>query len=150
VVDNPSFASAESLEEAGEELAFTPVEPTYTAGLERQSLSLFVRDYKGRDVPTENRSLESHYGGFMLSQSVHSPAEAERLALEMPYGASPRPGDIAGHPARIYEMGPEPEPDDPDGRMPAVVVWHDDGMLYLVASSQLPTDELVRIAGSLY
>lgn len=127
-----------------------PVEPVYTAGLQCQSLRLFVRDHRGRDVPIENRSLESHYGRFSLSQSLHSPPEAERLALEVRYGSSPRPADIASHPARIYEMGPEPEPDDPDGRMPAVVVWHDEGMLYLVASSQLPTDELVRIGESLY
>lgn len=150
MIDNPSFSAASSLDEAADGLAFTPAEPSYTAGLECQGLRLFVRDHRGREVPLESRTLESHYGGFVVSQSLHSPAEAERLAIEVRYGPSPQPGDVVGHPARIYEMGPEPELDDPDGRMPAVVVWHDEGMLYLVAGSTLAASELLRIAESFY
>ena len=52
--------------------------------------------------------------------------------------------------ARVYERGPEPPPGDIDGRSLAVVTWHDADMFYLIASDELTTDELVRIATSLY
>ena len=54
------------------------------------------------------------------------------------------------HEAMAYELGPEPEPDDIDGRMPAVVTWSDGEIFYLVASGELTVDWLLRIAGSLY
>jgi hypothetical protein len=55
-------------------------------------------------------------------------------------------GKCAG---RKYELGPEPgpEPDDIDGRSPAVV-WHEGEMHYLVASHEVLVVELVRIARS--
>jgi len=51
---------------------------------------------------------------------------------------------------KIYELGPEPEPDDIDGRSPAVVVWADGELFCLVASSTMLVQELVKIAKSLY
>jgi hypothetical protein len=51
---------------------------------------------------------------------------------------------------RIYELGPEPAPDDIDGRTPAVVTWHDADLFFLVASDTMSSHELVRIAISLY
>jgi hypothetical protein len=41
-------------------------------------------------------------------------------------------------------------PGDIDGRSPAVVVWHDGAMIYLVASGELGANELSRIAMSMY
>jgi hypothetical protein len=57
---------------------------------------------------------------------------------------------VAGHEARFYELGPEVDPDDIDGRSPAVVVWHDDARFYFVASYTLRLDVLTRIAHSVY
>lgn len=51
--------------------------------------------------------------------------------------------------AQICELGPEVDPDDVDGRMPAVVAWSVGDMFYLVGSYQLPANALVRIAESL-
>jgi hypothetical protein len=50
----------------------------------------------------------------------------------------------------VYELGPEPPPDDIDGRSPSVVAWHDGEMFYLLASIEMAADVLVRIATSLY
>jgi hypothetical protein len=49
----------------------------------------------------------------------------------------------------IYELGPEPAPDDIDGCSPAIVTWYDADLFFLVASNT-SSDELVRIAVSLY
>jgi hypothetical protein len=70
--------------------------------------------------------------------------------VDVSYGASPEEARIAGHEGRVYDVGPEPEPDDIDPRLPAVVTWHDNGMFFLVASGELPPDALLRIAASLY
>ena len=51
---------------------------------------------------------------------------------------------------RAYELGPEPEPDDIDGRSPCVVAWHDADMFLMIAGDELFSDELLRIAISLY
>ena len=40
------------------------------------------------------------------------------------------------HTARIYELGPEPGPDDIDGRTPAVVTWHDADLFFLVGPQE--------------
>jgi hypothetical protein len=66
------------------------------------------------------------------------------------YGREVREALVAGRPARMYELGPEPAPDDIDGRSPSVVVWHDADMLYLIASGQMMADALLPIAASLY
>lgn len=131
-------------------LTFDPLEPAFTAKLRLQSLRIHVRDHKLRELSIADRTLEAHYGGFSLSQARRSAAEARRLALDVSYGRDPRDIQIAGHAGRVYELGPEPEPDDIDGRSPAVVVWHDGEMFYLVASGQMPASELFRIAISLY
>jgi hypothetical protein len=145
----PSFESVPNWEAAGKMLAFLPIEPKHTAGYSLQGLRIFVRDHKSRDVPIGDRTLEAHYGGFVFSQSRHGVDEARRLALVVSYGRVPRDAQIASHPARIYELGPEPPPDDIDGRSPAVVTWFDGEMFYLIASSELPADELLQVAKSL-
>jgi hypothetical protein len=78
------------------------------------------------------------------------PDEARRLALHVSYGRDARAERIAGHDARVYELGPEPAPDDIDGRPPSVVVWHDAEMFYLIASDSLAAERLTRIARSMY
>jgi hypothetical protein len=40
--------------------------------------------------------------------------------------------------------------DDPDGRSPAVVTWHDGEMHYLLASGEMEAVYLVEIATSMY
>ena len=131
-------------------LTFQPLEPEYTAGLPLQSIRIRVRDHKLRAVPVADRTFEAYYGGFVLSEARRGVDEARRLALAVSYGTAGRDAQIAGRAARVYELGPEPAPDDIDGRSPAVVVWHDVELLYLVASSTMSSDELVAIAKSLY
>jgi hypothetical protein len=150
MAENPHFASAPSWKAAGEMLTFQPRQPAFTAGRELQSLRIYVRDHKMRDLRIGERSLEVHYGSFVVSQSRKGIAEARRLALEVSYGQNLREGAIAGHPARVYELGPEPEPDHLDGRPPAVVTWHDGEMFFLIASGEMPVDELIPIAASMY
>lgn len=146
----PSFESAPTWAAAGKMLTFLPIEPKHTAGYILKGLRIFVRDHKSREVPIRDRTLEAHYGGFVFSQSRHSASEARRLALVVSYGREPHEALIAGHPARLYELGPEPAPDDVDGRSPAVATWFDDEMFYLIASTELPADALLSIAASLY
>ena len=131
-------------------LTFHPLEPEHTAGLRLQSIRIHVRDHKLRELAVGDRSLEAHYGGFVLSQARRSAAEARRLALDVSYGRAPRAAEIAGCAARVYELGSEPQLGDIDGRPPAVVVWHDGELFYLIASDEMPSDNLVRIALSLY
>jgi hypothetical protein len=147
---SPYFESPRNWKAARALLTFRPVEPKHTAGFRLQSIRIFVRDHKLRELPVEDRTLEAHYGGFSLCQSRRGAAEARRLALDVSYGRVVRDSQIAGHPARIYELGPEPEPEDIDGRSPSVVVWHDAEMFYLVASHEMSSDKLVKIAQSLY
>ena len=119
-------------------------------GSRLQSLRIHVRDHRQRDLPVRERTLEAHYGNFVLSQSLPGTEEARRRALSVSYGAAARPASIAGHEGRAYDHGPEPEPGDLDGRMPAVVTWHDGEMFFLIASGELPLAELENIAASLY
>jgi hypothetical protein len=131
-------------------LTFEPRRPRFTAGHDRQSLQIHVRDHKQRELAPDARTLEAHYGAFVISQARPGEDEARKLALDTKYGPAPQPEQIAGHAARTYELGPEPPPDDIDGRSPAVVTWHDGPMFYLIASTALPAAELVRIARSMY
>ena len=131
-------------------LAFRPLEPKYTGGLSLQSIRIHVRDHKLRELSVDQRTLEAHYGAFVLSQARKGAHEARRLALVVSYGPVACEARIAGHDARVYELGPEPEPDDIDGRSPSVVTWHDGEMFYLVASSEMKSDVLVKVAMSLY
>ena len=131
-------------------LTFRPLVPKHAAGLRLQSLRIHVRDHKLRELAVADRTLEAHYGGFSLSQARKGAAEARRLALDVPYGRDGRDAQIAGCAARVYELGPEPAPDDIDGRSPSVVAWHDAEMFYLIASDEMSADVLVKIANSLY
>jgi hypothetical protein len=146
----PHFTAARSWEEAEAQLTFRPVVPAHTSGFTLKSLHIHVRDHKLRELPAEARTLEAHYGGFVLSQSKPGQEEARRQALDVSYGRAPLEARIAGHAARMYNLGPEPPPDDIDGRSPAVVTWHDAGMFYLIASSELCADDLLMIAVSMY
>jgi hypothetical protein len=147
---NPHFETAASWKAARQMLVFDPLTPGYTAGLKLQSIRIHVRDHKLRELPVSDRTLEAHYGGFVLSEAWKGAAEARRLALDVRYGPNARSMQVAGHAARVYELGPEPPPDDIDGRSPSVVAWHDAEMFYLVASDAMPSDELLRVAASLY
>jgi hypothetical protein len=131
-------------------LTFRPLEPRYPAGFKLQSLRIHVRDHKLRVLSVELRTLEAHYGAFSLSQARRGVTEARRLALGVSYGRDPQSRRIAGCDGRVYELGPDPEPDDIDGRIPSVVVWHDGEMFYMVASVEMPCDDLVKIAESVY
>lgn len=86
----------------------------------------------------------------MFTQSRKGEVEARCQALEVPYGSFPVKSKIAGHDAQVYELGPEPEPDDIDPRSPSVVAWHDGELLLLIASDRLSSETLVRIAESVY
>jgi len=131
-------------------LVFQPLEPGNTAGHPLHSLRIHVRDYKLRELAVADRTLEAHYGFFVLSQAWRGVKEARRLALVVPCGAAVSDAQIAGCAARAYELGPEPPLDDIDGRNPAIVSWHDGGMFYLIASDRMSSGELVSIASSLY
>lgn len=129
---------------------FEPVAPVETAGRKLQSLAVFVRDHKFRELARQDRSLEVYYDGFSLSQSRKGNKEARRMALEVSYGRAPREALIVGHEGRVYERGPEPAAGDIDPRSPAVVVWCDADMFYLAASYTMDVDDLLFIAGSIY
>jgi hypothetical protein len=150
MLTNPHFESVESLRAARALLAFRPIEPRDTAGQGVESIRIHVRDHKQRQLAIEERTLEVHYGVFVLSQSRRGASEARRLALDVSYGQEAREARIAGHSARIYELGPVPPPDDIDGRAPSVVAWHDEEMFYLIASGELPSERVVQIARSMY
>ena len=148
--NNRHFKTVSSWKEAEALLIFEPLKPAITEGFELQSIAVHVRDHKHRELPVSERSLELHYEGFVLTQVSSGEDEARRLTLEVSYGRAPLEGRIASHEARVYELGPEPEQGDIDPRNPAVVVWHDAKMFFLIASDKLTSDVLVRIAISLY
>ncbi len=150
MTDNPCFESASTWKEARTMLTFPPIEPRFTAGYDLQSIRIHVRDHKLRELSVEERTLEAHYGGFVFTQSRKSVGEARRWALEVRYGPSGRDTQVAGFPARAFELGPEPPPDDIDPRNPAVVAWHDANMFYLIASDRMNSEKLLRIAESAY
>ena len=118
--DNPHFETLADWKAAEARIGYAPRIPRETLGHELQSLRLFVRDHRLRDVPPEKQALEAYYGAFTFSQSRPGEAEARRLALETSYGSDPREEEVSGREARVYERGPEPPEDDPDPRMPAV------------------------------
>jgi hypothetical protein len=147
---NPHFQAARNWKAARAMVSFRPIEPKYSAKLRLQSIRIYVLDHKKRELKVEDRTLEASYGSFSLSQVRKGSVEARRLALDVSYGMGPREITISGHAGRVYELGPEPEPDDIDGRSPAVVVWHDGEMFYLVSSYEMPVEKLVKIAVSFY
>jgi hypothetical protein len=150
VTINPHFETAQSWKAARPMVAFRPLEPSHTAGFRLQSIQIHVRDHKLRELAIEDRTLEAHYGGFVLSQSKKGASEARRLALDVSYGQAARDARIAGRTARAYERGPEPPPDDIDGRSQSVVTWCDADMFFLIASAEMSSDDLIDVARSLY
>jgi hypothetical protein len=131
-------------------LTFDPVEPKYTAGTSLQAIRIHVRDHKRRELAIADRTLEAHYGSFVVSQARKGVAEARRLAIDVKYGSAWRDASVGGCAGRAYELGPEPPPDDIDGRSPSVVTWHDGEMFHLIASGELTVDVLLRVAASIY
>lgn len=129
---------------------FEPLRPRDSRGLEVESFAIHIRDHKKRELSKRSRSLEAHYGKFVFSQSRKGQSEARRWALSLSYGPNPQSADVAGREGRIYPLGPEPESDDIDPRMPAVVTWCDGEMFYLIASESLEADDLLAIARSCY
>lgn len=149
ITGNPQFETVPSWKAAQTMLAFRPREPDDTAGHGLQSLRIHVRDHKLRELSRADRTLEAHYGHFVISQARKGVKEAQRLARVVPYGPTGRDAQIGACAARVYELGPEPPADDVDGRSPSVVTWHDGEMFYLIASDKMSCAELVRIASSL-
>ncbi|MGD8417548.1 MAG: hypothetical protein PVH91_10860 [Pseudomonadales bacterium] len=147
--DNPHFQRVPDRQAAAALLDFEPSTLRHTAGYEIESLSVHLLDHRKRELPPRARSLEAHYGAFVFSQKRCTPTEAARLALSERYGSAPKEARIAGHPGRVYDLGEEVAPDDIDGRPPAVVVWHDGDMFYLIASDRLPASTLAAIAASI-
>jgi uncharacterized protein len=148
-IGNPHFATVESWDAARPLVAFVPRIPQARAGV-APVLRVFVRDHKLRAVPVGERTLEADYGQFVFTQSRRTPDEAQRLAPNVSYGGAPQEASIVGRPARVYELGPEPTPDDIDGRSPAVIAWHDGEVFYLLASDEMTGHALTTIAMSVY
>jgi hypothetical protein len=115
-----------------------------------RSIKIHMRNHRLRKLPTADRTLEAIYDRFAFSQAKKTLQEARRLAIDVSYGPAGRAMQIAGHDARIYDLGPEVAPDDIDGRSPAIVTWHDGAMFYLIASYELCCETLVEVAASLY
>ena len=147
---NPHFEFPRSWDEARALIEFEPLVPANTVGRKLESFAVFVRDHKLREIARRDRNLEACYDGFSLSQSRRSAGEARRMAQDVGYGRFPRTASVAGHEARLYELGPEPADDDIDPRSPAVVVWADGELFFLIASDTLPAEQLRQIAESMY
>lgn len=146
----PHFERPIDWADAAARLTFRPLVPRFTAGGRLGSLRVHVRDYKGREIPAEARTLEAGYGTFSFSQSRRSVTDARHAALGVTYGRDPRPLWILGREGRGYELGPEPAADDIDPRSPSVVAWADNQMFYLLASGQLSLTQLIEVAASIY
>ena len=144
--DNPHFATVATWKAGAAILTFQPRVPTATGGRSLQSLRVYVRDHKLRPVAMQHRTLEAHYGDFALSQSRPGAETARNWRL----ARDGRPIQIGGHPGYVYELGPEPPPDDIDGRSSAVVTWADGDLHLLVTSDRLEASELLRIGASIY
>ena len=149
-MSKPHFETADSWKAAREMVAFEPRLAKDSAGRRLESIRIHGRDHRQRELGVDGGTLEAHYGAFVLSQSCRGVEEARRLALETSYGREAREARIAGHEARVYELGPEPEAGDIDGRSPAVVTWCDSDTFFLIASSERPFAALIPIAWSLY
>lgn len=148
-MSNPHFVAVEDWDGVEPLVDFAPLVPGYTAGRERQTLAVFVVDHEQREVARSRRSVEAHYGDFVFAQSMPGVAEARRSALSAAYGPDVETVTVSGHEGRGYRLGPPVDEGDPDGRSPAVVVWADGPLFYLLASTELDLDELLRIASSL-
>jgi hypothetical protein len=99
-----------------------------------------------REVPP---TLEVHFDGFVLSQARRDPEEAGRMAADR-FGPDPGRVSVGGHGGFMYELGPEPSPEDIDPRSPAIVTWADGALFVLLASESLGAHDLLDVAASLY
>lgn len=149
---NLHFKTVSDWKEASRHVDFKPRIPSFTSGYSISSLSIHVIDHRKRELTISRRSLEAHFnGGFVIDQKkTASINEAKRMALSTPYGSSAQTIMISGHEGRSFELGPEVPDTDPDGRAPSVVVWHEDNLFILIASTQLESNELAAIAKSMY
>src|SRR5260221_1388294 len=118
-MDNLHFKTARSWKTARAMLTFAPMAPAYTAGCRLQSLRIHVRDHKMRVIPTSDRTLEAHYGGFVLSQVWKGAEEARKGVMSVTYGRPAQDSAVTGPPAPVCALGPEPPPDDIHWRSPA-------------------------------
>ncbi|MFZ0015652.1 MAG: hypothetical protein WAL25_16220 [Acidimicrobiia bacterium] len=139
---NEHFLSVEGWAEAAATVGFEPLRPVADA----RAFRIHVKDHRMRDVPP---TLEVYFDGFVLSQAERDAVEALRLASEL-YGNDPSEVSVRGHTARLYELGPEPDPDDDDPRSPAVVTWAEGGRFVLLASDSMEALDLLEVAFSLY
>ena len=94
MTNNAHFKTASSWKAARAKLTFQPREPGYTAGLRVHSIRIHVRDHKLRELSINDRTLEAHYGGFVLSQARKGADEARRLALDVRYGSAGQEGGL--------------------------------------------------------
>jgi len=146
----PRFLAPPTWAEAAALLTFVPRAPADTRGRALVGLRVHVRDHWRRDLPPHLRTFEAHYDGLAVCQSCPGASAARRRALDVRYGENGRPVRVVGHDGRAYPLGPEVPPDDIDGRSAAVVTWWDGPMHHFVASTQLPLEDLERVATSLY
>jgi len=107
---------------------------------------IHVKDHRNREVPP---TLEVDFNGFVLSQAERDPAEAARLTGRR-YGPDSRVLSVGGHEGLLYELGPEPDPDDVDPRSPAVLTWADGRRFLFLSSDRHDAADLLEIATSLY
>lgn len=148
---NDHFEIIVDWEDAARLVDFEPRRPGFTAGFDLVSIAVHMVDHRKRRLPISSRSLEAHYGGFVIDQKREDSAtDAKRRALSTSYGPDAESVRIAGFEARSYALGPEPAPDDIDSRSLAVIVWSDGTIFYLVASDQLNKTTLHHIASSMY
>lgn len=144
----PVFVACASWPESARLLTFVPRAPRDCDGDRVAALRVFVRDHRGRELPAARRTVEAHYATFVFSQSSDVTGPASRL-LRGPITGDATAVTIQGRPGFLYPQGPEPSPDDPDGRRPALVVWEDNGVHLLLASDELTPTRLVLIAESI-
>jgi hypothetical protein len=95
-VPNAYFDRVGSWHHAQTKLTFVPIKPRYTVGLSLQSLDIHVRDTAHGELAIKDRSLEAHYGSFVLTQSLKGEEEAQRWATRVGYGPGPREWNVAG------------------------------------------------------
>ena len=74
------FETATSWKSARALVTFEPRIPHDTAGQKLQSLRIHVRDHKLRELEPTGRTLEAHYGDFVVSQAQPGKDEARRRA----------------------------------------------------------------------
>ncbi|MGF1460634.1 MAG: hypothetical protein ACFBSG_16610 [Leptolyngbyaceae cyanobacterium] len=151
MASNPHFQAVADWQQAADWLAFTPRCPNFTAASLLRSLAIYVVDHHSHPIPKRDRIIEAHYDGFCIAQQrCRSVDEASYHALSVAYGTAGEAVSVAGYVGCRYALGPVTAPDDIDGRIPAVVVWHEQERFYLVASTRLRSEALLQIAVSMY